>query len=105
MIYKSFFLCVDYLSYMTCRLYASQMIEGKISDIKRSYRESPDATFQRGATTESVQINHKWIDFNYSIDMTPVGGLDDLYRLKIALAWYDGKHLMKLSRETLLSKI
>ncbi len=105
MIYKSFFQCVDYLSYLTCRLYASQMIENKIADISRSYRESQDASFQRGATTETVEINHKWVDFNYSINMAPLAGLDYIYRLKVTLAWYDGKHLMKLSRESLLSKI
>ncbi|MBF0490414.1 MAG: prepilin-type N-terminal cleavage/methylation domain-containing protein [Candidatus Omnitrophica bacterium] len=105
MIYKSFFLCVDYLSYLTCRLYASQMIEGKISDITRSYRESSDSSFDRGATTETMEMNHKWIDFNYGIEMSPVLGLDYLYRLRVTLSWYDGKHLMKLSRESLLSKI
>ena len=105
MIYKSFFLCVDYLSYMTCRLYASQMIESKIAEISRSYRESQDATFDRGATTETVEVNRKWIDFNYGIEMTPVDELDYMYRLKVTLAWYDGRRLMKLSRDSLLSKI
>ena len=105
MIYKSFFLCVDYLSYLTCRLYASQMIESKIADISRSYRESSDSSFDRGGTTETVEVNHKWIDFNYGIEMSPVAGLDYLYRLNVTLSWYDGRRLMKVSRESLLSKI
>ena len=105
MIYKSFFRCVDYLSYLTCRLYASEMIESKIADISRSYRESQDSSFDRGATTETMEINHKWIDFNYGIEMSPVADLDYLFRLKVSLSWYDGRHLMKLSRESLLSKI
>ena len=105
MIYKSFFRCVDYLSYLTCRLYASQMIESKIADINRSYRESPDSTFDRGSMTENVEINHKWVDFNYGIEMGLVGGLDYVYRLKVTLSWYDGQRLMKLSRESLLSKV
>jgi prepilin-type N-terminal cleavage/methylation domain-containing protein len=105
MIYKSFFLCVDYLSYLTCRLHASQMIETKIADVSRSYRESEDTTFDRGATTESVEVNHKWIDFNYDIEMSPVSGLDYVYRLKVTLSWYDGHRLMNLSRESLLSKV
>lgn len=105
MIYKSFFLCVDYLNYLTCRSYASQMIENKIAQISRSYRESPDSTFDRGATTETLQVNHKWVDFNYNSEMTVVGGLDYVYRLKVTLSWYDGKRLLKLSRESLLSKL
>jgi prepilin-type N-terminal cleavage/methylation domain-containing protein len=105
MIYKSFFLCVDYLSYLTCRLYASQMIENKMADVSRSYRESPDSSFNRGATTETMEVSHKWVDFNYAIEMSPVNDLDYLYRLKVTLSWYDGHHLMKLSRESLLSKI
>ena len=105
MIYKSFFLCLDYLSYLTCRLYASQMIESKMADISRSYQESQGAFFDRGATTETMEINHKWVDFNYTINMTPLSGLDYVYLLQVTLAWYDGKRLMTLSRESLLTKI
>ncbi len=104
MIYKSFFLCVDYLSYLTCRLYASQMIESKIADVSRSYKQSADSLFDRGAATEMIEVNHKWVDFNYTIEMSPVAGLEYLYRLKVTLAWYDGRRLMKLYRESLLSK-
>lgn len=105
MIYKSFFLCVDYLSYLNCRLYAAQMIDSKISDITQSYKQSPDGTFKRGAMTESIEINRKWVDFNYSIDLFPEGGIDYVYRLKVGLSWYDGHRLMHLSRESLLTKI
>jgi prepilin-type N-terminal cleavage/methylation domain-containing protein len=105
MIYKSFFMCVDYLSYLTCRLHASQMIETKISDMKRSYRESEDATFDRGATTETVEVNRKWVDFNYDIEMSPIAGLDYVYKIKVVLSWHDGSRRMQLSRESLLSKI
>jgi hypothetical protein len=105
MIYKSFFLCLDYLSYLTCRLYASQMIESKISDITHSYRQSEDATFDRGAMVETVEVNHKWVDFKYNIEMSPVIGLDYVYRLKVVLSWNDGRRIMNLSRESLLSKL
>jgi prepilin-type N-terminal cleavage/methylation domain-containing protein len=105
MIYKSFLLCVDYLSYLNCRLYASQMVENKISNIARSYRESQDATFEFGAQTETLEVNHKWIDFNYTVKADPVSGLDYVYRLSVTLSWYDGRRLMKLSREGLLTKI
>ena len=105
MIYKSFFLCVDYLSYLSCRLYASQMIESKISDISHSYKANQDNTFNRGAMTESLEINHKWIDFNYSIDMFPIKSLENVYRLKVTLGWYDGRRLLHLTRESILSKI
>jgi hypothetical protein len=81
------------------------MIESKIASITRLYRESQDATFDRGAMTESLEVNRKWVDFNYTMDMSPVNGLDSVYRFKIVLMWHDGKRLMSLSRESLLSKI
>ncbi len=105
MVYKSFFMCLDYLSYLTCRIYASQMIESKIADISHSYKKNQDNTFDRGAMTESLEVNRKWIDFNYSIDMFPERGLDYVYRLKVVLSWHDGHRLMHLSRESLLTKI
>ena len=105
MVYKSFFQCLGYLSYLTCRLYASEMIESKIAGISHSYQQSQDATFDRGAMTESIEVNHKWIDFNYNIETSAVAGLDYVYRLNITLTWFDGRHRMTLSRESLLSKI
>ncbi|MEI7998137.1 MAG: prepilin-type N-terminal cleavage/methylation domain-containing protein [Candidatus Omnitrophota bacterium] len=105
MIYKSFFSCVDYLSYLTCRLYASQMIESKIADVSRSYRENQGVFFDRGATTETVEVNHKWIDFNYAIETSPVSGMDYVYRLNVALSWHDGKRLGKPSRQSLLTTL
>lgn len=71
----------------------------------RSYRASPDASFARGALTENVQINNKWVDFNYQIEMAGISGMDYVYRLNVVLSWHDGKRLMSLSREALLSKI
>ena len=105
MVYKSFFLCVDYLSYLTCRLYAAQMLDSKMADISRSFGQSKDVFFERGAMTETVEVNHKWVDFNYTIYTMPLSGLNDVYQLKVTLAWYDGRHLMKLSRTSLLTKI
>jgi hypothetical protein len=81
------------------------MIENRISEIVRSYRESQDATFQKGAGTESIEVNRKWIDFKYAIDINQVVGLEYVYRLMVTLSWHDGKRLMKLSRESLLTKI
>ena len=81
------------------------MIESKIADIRQFYKQNQDNTFNRGAMTETLEVNHKWIDFNYSIDMFPEKGLDYVYRLKVTLGWHDGRRLMHLTRESLLTKI
>ncbi|MBI3602312.1 MAG: prepilin-type N-terminal cleavage/methylation domain-containing protein [Candidatus Omnitrophica bacterium] len=105
MIYKSFFLYADYLSYLTCRLHATQMMESKIADIERSFRQSQGSSFDTGAMTETVKINHKRVDFNYTINTTSLLGLEGVYRMDITLAWHDGHRLMQLSRASLLTKI
>src|SRR5690348_4413825 len=65
MIYKSFFLCADYLQNLTCRLYASSLIDEKIGDINKSFAEWPSKTMDFGNNSVVLDINYKPVQFNY----------------------------------------
>ncbi|MDE2027350.1 MAG: prepilin-type N-terminal cleavage/methylation domain-containing protein, partial [Candidatus Omnitrophica bacterium] len=56
LIYKSFFLCADYLNNLTCRLYASSLLDEKIGRITRAFAEWPARELNFGSNTVTLTI-------------------------------------------------
>src|SRR5208283_1755565 len=80
LIYKSFFLCADYLNNLTCRLYASSLLDEKVGKITESSALWPSADraltandFDFGDTVLTLEINHKPVQFSFAINLKPLG--------------------------------
>ncbi len=89
-IYKTFFLCVDYLSRLTIRLYAGQLVEARIADLQRKAQASGGLGFERGPMSVRQEFNHKPVEFAFQIDLNPVHGFEDLYQMQVGVSWVDG---------------
>ena len=98
LIYKSFFLCADYLNNLTCRLYASSLIDEKIGDISESFAEWPAKDLDFGSYSVTLNINHKPIRFSYNINMAPLGDVKSVWQLDVKLSWVDGPRNMHMQR-------
>ena len=98
LIYKSFFLCADYLNNLTCRLYASSLIDEKIGDITKSFAEWPAKDLDFGNNSVILDINHKSIRFTYDIKAAPLSDVNSVWQLDVNLAWVDGPRKMHASR-------
>lgn len=104
MIYKSFFLCVDYLSRLSCRLCAVELLDEKIADMSRLLKETAGTAFDREPLTVTRQIQHKAIDYHYEITFDPVAELEGVYRLDVGLSWSEGDRAMHLSRSAFVTQ-
>jgi len=100
LIYKSFFLCADYLNNLTCRLYASSLIDEKIGDISESFAEWPAKDLNFGNTFVTLQINHKPIQFIYDIKFAPLSDVSSVWQVDVNLKWVDGPRNMHMQRST-----
>jgi hypothetical protein len=100
MIYKSFFLCADYLNNLTCRLYASSLIDEKIGDISRSFAEWPVKELDFGDSSVVLEINHKPVSFNYDINLSPLADVKSVWQVDVKLSWVDGPRYMHMQRST-----
>ena len=98
LIYKSFFLCADYLNNLTCRLYASSLIDEKIGDICKSFAEWPAKDLDFGDTSVTLEINHKVVCFNYDINFKPLSDVKSVWQLNVKLSWVDGPRHMHAQR-------
>jgi len=98
LIYKSFFLCADYLSNLTCRLYASSLIDEKIGDVSESFADWPARDLDFGDSFVTLDINHKPVRFSYDINLSPLGDVKSVWQLDVKLSWTDGPRSMHMQR-------
>ena len=98
LIYKSFFLCADYLNNLTCRLYASSLIDEKIGDIEKSFAEWPAKDLDLGDNAVTLEINHKPVQFTYKINLAPLADVNSVWQLDVDLSWVDGPRNMHAQR-------
>ena len=103
-IYKSFFLCADYLRRISARLYASQIAEQIVYDTARQFRQNPDFHLNVPAVTV-VDIDHRPMDFYCRAHMVPLSGYPDVYRLEVSVRWMEARRGARVSRQALLTDI
>ena len=98
LIYKSFFLCADYLNNLTCRLYASSLIDEKIGDVTKSFAEWPAKELDLGVSSITLVINHRSVQFNYDINLKVLDDVKSVWQLNVNLNWVDGPRRMHMLR-------
>ena len=98
LIYKSFFLCADYLNNLTCRLYASSLIDEKIGDVTKSFAEWPSKALDLGDNSVTLVINHRTVQFNYDINLKALDDVKSVWQLNVNLNWVDGPRHMHMLR-------
>lgn len=97
-IYRTFFLCVDYLSRLSSRIHANELVDEKMSEISLLFREQGSPAFDRGPSSVSRSIEGRDVAFNYTIAMDPLEGQEGLYRLQVDVAWVDAGRPAHFSR-------
>ncbi len=102
-IYRTFFLCVDYLSRLSMRMYANELIDEKIADISRVFHETADLSAATGSSVVNKEINHQQVKFAYNIDFLPVDGYDGLFQLKVGVVWAESGRTTKMARMAVLA--
>ncbi|MDE2221910.1 MAG: prepilin-type N-terminal cleavage/methylation domain-containing protein [Candidatus Omnitrophica bacterium] len=104
LIYKSFFLCADYLNNLTCRLYASSLLDEKIGRITRAFAEWPAKELNFGSNTVTLDINHKPVVFNYDVSLAPLSDVTSVWEADVKLSWVDGPRHMQMHRSVYMMR-
>lgn len=103
-VYRSFFLCVDYLNNISSRWWASELIEEKISEISMQLKKDTKTAIDLDSPPRIITINNRPIRFQYAIQLIPFNDLDGINRLDVSLDWNDGRRSMHLNRSVYLIK-
>lgn len=104
LIYRSFFLCADYLNNLTCRLYASSLIDERIGDISKTFAEWPVKDIDLGTSAVTLEINHKLIEFDYDVNLAPLIDVKSVWQVDVKLSWRDKKRFMHMQRSAYMMR-
>ena len=102
-IYRAFYTGVNYMQHLSCRLYALNLIENKITYAEKNFRSLKD--FDIGPLTETAVVNNRSVDFHFAVNLEPIGTLLSVFKIDIALSWEEHGHMVTINRTAYFSGI
>lgn len=102
-IYKTFFLCADYLSRLSLRLQAVELLDEKIDTMARLLKEKGGMAFSPGDASVVRTVQNKSVTFQYVVDVAQVPGFEDVWRCDVGISWPETGRQSQLSRSAILS--
>jgi len=105
MLYKSFFLCLDYQNHLTYRVYASNLLEDKIAVTEQMVRDYKVLAFKEDKQDEEVLFNNKPVNFHIDIQISLVSDISSLYQVKVTVSWKEQKRDVTLTRTAYVSSL
>jgi prepilin-type N-terminal cleavage/methylation domain-containing protein len=105
MLFKSFFLCLDYQNHLAYRVYASNLLEDKIAITEQMVRDYKVLAFKEDAQNEEVLFNNKPMSFHVDIQVALVSDIPSLYQVTVTVSWKEQKRDVKLVRTAYASSL
>lgn len=105
MIYKAFFLCLDYQNHLAFRLHASNILEHRIALTEQMLRDYKMLSFTRDAQQETVLINNQQVVFRVEIQIVSVAEASSLYQVDVSVTWKERKRDIVLNRSAIISSL
>lgn len=102
LIYKSFFMALDYTNYLTARLQANILLDEKIAELNRRLLDQNQLVLVAPSALDRVMIANRPIDFQYTLDFRAVKDWQGLFLLDITINWREGSRHVHLSRQVYL---
>lgn len=105
MLYKSFFLCLDYQNHLAFRARASNIIEHKIALTEQMLRDYKVLSFTHDRQRESFELNGHETTYQIDIEVKPIGEEAYLYQAEVAISWKESKRDVTLRRSSYISSL
>jgi len=105
MLYKAFFLCLDYQNHLTYRAYASNLLEHKIALAEQMVRDYKILTSQHDVQDEMVVFNGREIAFHEDVQFVPAPEAASLYQVNVAVSWKENQRDVTLKRSAYISSL
>jgi prepilin-type N-terminal cleavage/methylation domain-containing protein len=97
-VYKALFLTLDFQEQLSHRLYALQLLDKKIAEIKIYYKEYEDLPMYFNGQVDRVYINNRLLQFQYLVDFNSIFEIENLKRVDLSVAWREKGRVLRLSR-------
>lgn len=105
LIYRSFLISLGCQGHLTNRLYALNLLEGKISVLQRDYQDKGQVSVGKEGDVYQTRLNNRPVTFRFDYQLSNTDILEDLVELDVALSWWEGPRKYRLTRSVYLFKI
>ena len=105
MLYKAFFLCLDYQNHLAFRAHASNILENKIALTEQMLRDYKTLTFSHDTQHESFELNGHEVTYQVDIQVAPAGEAAALYQIEVAVLWKENQRNVTLKRSAYISNL
>ena len=105
MLYKAFFLCLDYQNHLAYRAHASNLLEHKIALAEQMVRDYKTLAFQHDAQDEAASFNGRDLNFHVDIQMAPAPEASSLYQVNVTISWKENQRNVILKRSAYISSL
>lgn len=103
-IFKSYFISLDRLQHINNRLYATSMLDSRLSEIERVLR-AEEALPLNLSSTQEVDVGGRSISFDEEIRISEVEGFNDVFLLDLSITWNERGNMKKISRSSYISEL
>ena len=98
MIYKVFLSSLDHQRYLIHRLYANNVLDQKIEEMQRLFKEKGEESLQQIETVENVFLRNKEIAFTTIVLFENVPGLKNILQMDVGVSWPERGRPIHLAR-------
>ena len=98
LIYKAFFISLDYTEHITHRMHAVILLDNLTSQIQQKVKTEKKPPAGNIESTQQIPINNKKVNFHYQVNFTKLEHREDIYQADIALFWTEGERQIRLFR-------
>jgi prepilin-type N-terminal cleavage/methylation domain-containing protein len=105
MLYKSFFLCLDYQTHLAYRAHAHNILENKIALTEQMLRDYKILSFTHDIQQESVEFNGREVAFQVDIQVVPAGDATSLYQIEVSVSWKESNRDVTVKRAAYISSL
>lgn len=104
-IFRSFFVCLDYVNHLTYRLHGLTLLENRLADIEKKYRANGHFNFSPGSEIEIVSINNKDVEFSYRTAINPFEEVPGLHAVDVSILWDERNKAYEVSKTAYFSDV
>lgn len=106
MIYRAFFLSLDYTNHLRYRLQAGIFLDNKLTEMQKYFQDNGELpTVQFEEDIKSIVFKNYDVPFRLQTHITSVPDVHRTFRVTMLLSWEERNRTINLSRSAYISKI
>ena len=105
MLYRAFFLCLDYQNHLAFRAHASNILENKIALTEQMLRDYKILSFSHDVQEGSFELSGHDIAYQVDVQVTPSPEAASLYQVEVAVLWKEGPRNVAVRRRAYISNL